>query len=94
MARRLLPAALVLPPVIGWARLLGEQSGLYGLGFGLALFATANAVTFTALVLWNTHSFSPKFPRASAPIVSISRVYSTRWVASVGVQCSHAMGIA
>ncbi len=58
MARRLLPAALVLPPAIGWARLLGEQGGYYGLGFGLALFATANVVTFAFLVLWNAHSLS------------------------------------
>ena len=58
MARRLLPAALILPPVLGWLRLLGEQAGYYGLDYGLALFATANVVTFASLVLWNAHSLS------------------------------------
>ncbi len=50
MSRRLLPVALLLPFVVGWLRLKGEQAGLYGNGFGLALFATVNITTFAILV--------------------------------------------
>jgi PAS domain S-box-containing protein len=52
LARRLLPAAILLPLLVGWLRVLGERAGLYGLGFGTALFATVIIVTFTALIVW------------------------------------------
>jgi two-component system, sensor histidine kinase and response regulator len=53
MARSLLPAALLIPPTIGWLRLKGQEAGLYELHFGLALFAVSNCVCFTALIWWN-----------------------------------------
>jgi PAS domain S-box-containing protein len=52
VARRMLPAALLVPLLLGWLQVLGERSGVYGLGFGSALFATVIIVTFTALVAW------------------------------------------
>jgi PAS domain S-box-containing protein len=45
LARRLLPVIVVVPIGIGWFRLLGEQRGLYGTAFGLALFAVSNILT-------------------------------------------------
>ena len=56
LARRLLPAALIVPPLLGGIRLLGERAGLYGLEFGLALFATSNVIVFAALIWWNAGS--------------------------------------
>jgi PAS domain S-box-containing protein len=53
MARRILPFAIILPFLIGWLRLTGERAGLYGFEFGLALFATSNAVVFATLI-WLT----------------------------------------
>jgi len=53
LTRRLLPAAILLPPTIGWLRLQGEQAGLYETNMGVALFASANVVAFT-LVIWMT----------------------------------------
>ena len=53
MARRLLPAALLLPVLVGWLRLRGQQAGLYGLEFGLSLYVMSNVLIFSALVLWN-----------------------------------------
>jgi len=53
VARRLLPMAVVVPLVTGWLRLLGEQAGLYGLEFGLALFALANVAVFSG-VIWGS----------------------------------------
>jgi len=49
--RRLLPAAVSVPVVIGWLRLLGQQHGYFGTEFGIALFATCNVVVFTGVIL-------------------------------------------
>jgi PAS domain S-box-containing protein len=53
MARRLLPLAVAVPLIIGWFRLEGEQLGLYGNRFGLAIFATSNIVIFSVLI-WSS----------------------------------------
>jgi hypothetical protein len=50
MARLILPIALTLPVLIGWLLLKGEEAGLFGSEFGLALFATSNIILFTILV--------------------------------------------
>jgi len=55
-ARRLVPAAVLIPLAVAWLRLLGERAGFYGTEFGLALFATSNVVLLTALVLWTARS--------------------------------------
>jgi PAS domain S-box-containing protein len=49
LARRLFPAALAVPIVIGWIRLQGQRAGYYGTEMGLALFVSANVMTFFAL---------------------------------------------
>jgi signal transduction histidine kinase len=53
MTRRLLPAALVLPVVLGVLRVAGEQAGLYETDFGVSLFAVASIVTFLSVVVWS-----------------------------------------
>lgn len=52
LARRLLPAALLIPFGVGWIRLLGERAGWYGPEFGVALMFVFNAVLLLALVGW------------------------------------------
>jgi PAS domain S-box-containing protein len=51
-ARRLLPAAILLPLVIGYARLAGQRLGLYGSEFGVVLFSLAMSTTFAVMVWW------------------------------------------
>src|SRR5205814_4997252 len=53
MARRLLPAALLVPLVVGWLRLEGERMGLYRSELGVALYALVTIVIFCALVWWS-----------------------------------------
>jgi two-component system, sensor histidine kinase and response regulator len=53
LARRLLPAAILVPAVLGWLRLKGQQAGLYGTELGTSLITVANMVIFAALVLWS-----------------------------------------
>jgi diguanylate cyclase (GGDEF)-like protein/PAS domain S-box-containing protein len=58
VARRLLPAAFLVTLVLGWLRLAGEHAGLFGLEFGLALFAVSNIVVFIVLILWTSISLN------------------------------------
>jgi len=52
MTRRLLPAAMILPVILGLVRLGGERAGLYETEFGVSLFAIASIVTFLAVIIW------------------------------------------
>ena len=54
MARRLLPAAVVVPIALGWLRWQGQLRGYYDTAFGLAIFTSANVAVF--LVLIGAHS--------------------------------------
>src|ERR1700684_3892949 len=56
MTRRLIPAALIVPPLLGGLRLLGAEQGWYGVRFGLALFATSMIVVFLGLILATARS--------------------------------------
>ncbi len=51
MLRRLLPAAVCLPILVGWVRLLGQRAGYYETEFGVALAALSNIIIFGALTL-------------------------------------------
>jgi PAS domain S-box-containing protein len=55
LVRRLFPAALVLPVIVGWLRLEGQRLGWYGLETGLAIFAMSNVLIF-AVLAWHTAS--------------------------------------
>lgn len=55
-ARRVLPAAILAPVVLGWLRWKGQETGLYETEFGLAAFITANIVVLTSVVWWNAKS--------------------------------------
>jgi PAS domain S-box-containing protein len=54
LARRLMPAALVVPFLLGWLLLTGQRMGLYDSTLRLVLFALSNAIIFAILILWNS----------------------------------------
>lgn len=57
-ARRLLPAVILVPVIIGYARLLGQRHALYSPEFGVVLFTLAMVAIFSALVwatAWRVH---------------------------------------
>ena len=56
MARRLLPALLLLPLIIGFLRITGERMGLFGSEVGIALVVVAYTVCFLLLVWFNARS--------------------------------------
>ena len=48
--RRLLPAAFLVPIVIGWLRMEGQKAGWYGTEFGLALMVSVNLPIFSVVI--------------------------------------------
>lgn len=53
LTRRLLPAALIAPVILGLIRMAGETAGFYETEFGISLFAVSSILTFVLLVLWS-----------------------------------------
>lgn len=53
LARRIMPAAVVIPLMFGWLRLRGEDSGYFPSRFGISLYAVADMVAILALVGWS-----------------------------------------
>jgi signal transduction histidine kinase len=53
IARRLLPAAVLIPLAVGALRFIGEKRGYIRIELGESLFTVANIVFFTALIWWN-----------------------------------------
>ncbi len=58
IARRMLPAALLLPVLFGWLATLGRNAGLYGRGVGTALLAASLTLVFTSLVWWSARALA------------------------------------
>jgi PAS domain S-box-containing protein len=53
MARRLLPAAIGIPLVLGWLRLVGQRAGIFNIEIGIAIFVVSSILLFTSLVCWS-----------------------------------------
>ena len=51
LARRLLPAAVVVALLLEWIQWAGEQAGWYSSATSILLFAGATAVIFASLIL-------------------------------------------
>jgi PAS domain S-box-containing protein len=67
MARRLLPAAVLVPAVFGWLTLQGEKAGIYHGQLSDAVFAVGNILVFAFLVCWSAKElFSADLGRKKA----------------------------
>jgi PAS domain S-box-containing protein len=60
MARRLLPAVVVIPVVIGWLRIRGERSELFVSEVGVVLVALAYTILLTGLMWASARSVNRK----------------------------------
>ena len=58
LTRRVFPAVIVVPVVLGMFRLWGEQAGLYDLAFGTAIRTLAEIVLMSALLAWAANTIS------------------------------------
>ncbi|MGQ0762150.1 MAG: PAS domain S-box protein [Acidobacteriota bacterium] len=52
MARRLLPAGIFIPLLLGWLRLNGEHAGYYDSHFGVVILSVATIIGLTILISW------------------------------------------
>jgi two-component system, sensor histidine kinase and response regulator len=58
MARRLLPAALLMPLMMGWLKTRGVEAQLFETEFGLSVFTLGIIIFFLALIWWNARSIA------------------------------------
>ncbi|HKQ46761.1 MAG TPA: ATP-binding protein [Phycisphaerae bacterium] len=58
LARRLLPAVVLLPIALGCVRLAGQTAGLYDTAFGLAAMVLAMIGCFFGLLIWTSGALS------------------------------------
>ena len=56
MARRLLPAVIILPLVTGWINLMGAQKGMYSPEFRISILTVSSIVIFSILIWLNARS--------------------------------------
>ena len=66
MARRLLPAVILIPALVGWVGWLGRQVGMLDRVMALSLFVLTNIIILTALDLVERGVAQPDGPRAPA----------------------------
>src|SRR5688572_3484427 len=55
MARLLIPAAIIVPSVLGFLRLQGSWSGIYSNEFGTAIYVLSIIIIFAALTWYNAY---------------------------------------
>ncbi len=53
IVRRLAPAGLAVPVILGWLRLKAQRAGWFGTEAGVSLFALANTLVFSVLIWIN-----------------------------------------
>ncbi|MDZ8187720.1 MAG: PAS domain S-box protein [Nostoc sp. ChiSLP02] len=51
--RRLLPAAIAIPSILGWLRIATARIGLFESAFGTSILVILDIITFAGLVIWN-----------------------------------------
>ncbi|QEG33125.1 hybrid sensor histidine kinase/response regulator [Bythopirellula goksoeyrii] len=58
MARKLLPAAVLIPAGLGWLRWYAQQQGHFDQVMGLSLFVLSNIIIFSFLIWWISFSLN------------------------------------
>jgi diguanylate cyclase (GGDEF)-like protein len=58
MARRLLPLAVLVPLMLGWLRIMGQNAGLFGLRVGTWILTMTTIVCLMGVVGWSGASLS------------------------------------
>jgi signal transduction histidine kinase/CheY-like chemotaxis protein/HPt (histidine-containing phosphotransfer) domain-containing protein len=77
LARRLLPAAVLIPTLLGWLRLQGQRAGLFGAELGLAMAVVANIIIFGALIAITAGSLDRADRRRKAGERRLATQYAT-----------------
>jgi PAS domain S-box-containing protein len=59
-ARFLIPAAVIIPTILGYFRLLGDWNGLYSKEFGVAILILSTIILFLVFIWFNAASLNKK----------------------------------
>ncbi len=70
LARRLLPAVILIPPALGWLRLTGERMGFFDGSTGVSLLIVSTMLLFIALI-WHTAGLLGDFERSLRRLAAI-----------------------
>jgi PAS domain S-box-containing protein len=74
MARRLLPAILLIPLLLGWVCMRGKIDGLYDVEMELVLFATADVVIFGVLIWLTARRMNAEYEQRSRAEVQLQEL--------------------
>src|SRR5262249_14780334 len=91
LARRLLPAALIVPAVLGWLFLLSQRSGLLSSELGVPIAVVVNVLLFAALVWVTALSLNRSDRARSAGERRLATQYATTYVLAQAGSLSEAM---
>ena len=91
LARRLLPAAVVVPIVLGWLFLLSQRSGLLSSELGVPIAVVVNVLLFAGLVWVTALSLNRSDRARSAGERRLATQYATTYVLAQAGSLSEAM---
>lgn len=87
MTRRVLPAIILLPMLLGFLRLTGEREGLYDLAFGTSVRTLTEIILLVALLGWTASAVSRLGKRAEQQERNLRRLADAMpqvvWIANV-----------
>jgi|GEM_PF-1162004 len=73
IARRLIPAAILIPCLLGWLRVVGERAGLYGSEFGASLMVLMSVVAFVLLIVSSAQAVNRADAERDAALQALTR---------------------
>lgn len=91
-ARKLLPTVILVPTIVGWLRVIGQERGLYDTGFGSALTIFVCVVLMFSLVLFfcsAIHRTDKRRLMAEEEIKAKERRYRDLFDYGQGMICIH-----
>jgi diguanylate cyclase (GGDEF)-like protein/PAS domain S-box-containing protein len=91
-ARRLLPAIVLVPTLIGWLRVEGQNYGLFDTGFGTAISIFSSVLLMVVLIFYYSgtlHKVDLLRARFEKELTRNERQYRNLFDHSQGLICSH-----
>lgn len=91
-ARRLFPAVVLIPTVLGWLRVIGQERGLYDTGFGAALTISSSVFLMFAIIYFyseTVHLVDQRRKKAEKELAGREARYRDLFDQSQGLICIH-----
>ncbi|MEJ7622624.1 MAG: sensor domain-containing diguanylate cyclase [Pyrinomonadaceae bacterium] len=91
-ARRLLPPVILIPTLIGWLRVAGQNSGLYDTGFGTAISMFTCVVLMVGIILYcskRVHKTDRRRRAIEVELIEKEERFRELFDYSQGMMCIH-----